>query len=580
MFCVSASFPAWALDPARTLEERYGTERLIECMLPKLYEDADASWNENYEAARLRHKVRSLNPAYQPGFSVEQVEQVAASLGAAKVLNINQSDDRPLRDLAFLQFVPQLEELWLASNEITDFSWLRFSSCLRRLYANSTPARDLRPIGELGRLEHLHIWPKCPWPDMRGLERLTSLIHFYFSGNKLALRAIPSLPNVRTVEIHNSTFQLPVRDLHDLPEMPELRVLHLDNTWRLDGIERSPKLLNLEVYGYFDDLTPLLSLSQLTHLTISGGEYESLAPLATLPELRWLKVRRQEPQDYAPLAEAPRLHAIEAEICEVTAMEVATLNAALSSWSEDFGAPSPRPLGPLRLLVGHEKKKPVLLPGVEERSCEENPHMGGSEIGWFVSEVRQRLAGLLGEAWGRKGDVYGLRGNCHVTLSRLEDIERIPRIIETLRRLLASCRYKWSFLLIVDSMARYERDFWEDDDENKDDEFDAEGERANWEDQKERERERQEFQERAYRYKLKREEGAEIRPEEFAPKLESPMEVEERAEETPSYDTGARFSLYANLFEHALVVNRDDVSMAEYLTGLKADFSELPPAEE
>lgn len=581
---MASAFASWALDPARTLEERFGIQLLVELLLPELFSKADWSWNENYEATQLRHKTRALNPAYQPDFTAAQVEQVATKLSELKTLSLNHHEDRLLGSLAFLPFLPKLEELRVGRNAIDDWSPITALSGLRNLFLGSSPAVDFRPLGELTTLESLHMWPSCPWPDLRGFDHLTRLKDFYFSGNKLALRVIPSLPAMRKCEVHhNFSFQLPIRDLYDLPEMPELRILHLDNTWRLDGIERYPQLRNLEIYGYFDNLVPLRSLSRLTHLMISGGGYPTLAPLAQLPELRRLTVRREVPQDYSVLTESPKLRQLNVEICQVNQMEVATLNAALPSWAEDFGIAPPRPLAPLRLLVKDEKAKPQPPPiAPAQRRWEENPGMSGSEISWFDNEVRNRLTVLLGQGWGRKHDVFTFTSNCHITVSRLEDIDELPAILETIRQLLAACRYPWRAAISVDSLARYEKDRWDDEEEEgEEEEFDAETERANWEYAKKMERERREFHERFYRYQLKREEGAAINPEDFAPKLPEPEREVFQPEETSPYDPASRLSLDADLFEHALFVKAEDLALAEYLTGLKADSqpAQLPEEE-
>ena len=570
---MKSAFVEWAFDHARTLEERFGAECLVEAMLPDLYKKEDWSWRANYDAQLYRHKARKLDPAYEPEFTREAAEKAQAALAERKALSFSGNDDRHLRDLSFLQFCPALEELTLYNAELANVSPLIHVPNLRKLYL-FTDVNDLSPIAALQKLETLWITLGCPWPDVRGLDGLPLLTSLHFSGNLLLLRDIQSLPAVRELKLsHRGSFTIPLRDLHDLPAMPELRRMSLDNTWRLAGFDRFPKLLNLIVYGYFDDLEPLAALKQLTHLTITGGSYESLRPLAMMPELRSLTVRREVPQEYTPLAEAPMLRELQVELCPISKLEVATLNLVLDSWALDFGVHPPRPLHPLRLLTRDGCRPPpeYKIEGLEPRDFGENEQMRKSEKHWFSDEVLGRLDALLGKGWRiTKRTALSLEhGN--LTIARLEDIERLPQIVEQMRQALCRCRHSFQILLIVDSLERFERDLDDIEDEDKEDEFDAEREREDWEDTKQRERERQEFLERAYQFKLRKAGGMEVKPGEFAPSLPAPEDAREEQEESP-YDPAARLHLYVRVWEDAAVVSEDDADLAEYLLGIKAEI--------
>ncbi len=580
---MSASFVAWACDPARNLEERYSVEQLVEVLLPDRHKDPNASWTYNFEAQQLRRKARQLNPAYQPELIRAEIEQIAPALAASKQLDFSSSEDRPVRDLGFLQFCPALVELQLFNTDIHDWSPLRCVPGLTKLLAGNTKASDLRPIADLTALQTLWLRVQCPWPDLTGFERLEGLREFHYHGNILALRAIRALPAVRDAQIgYGALLHTPLRDLHDLPEMPALRRLHLENTWRLDGIERSPRLLNLTISGCFDDLSPLAALRELTHLELFGGEYTTLAPLAALPELRRLLVRREEPQDYSVLAEMPRLHEVAVERCPTSRLEVATLNAALNPWSDDFGIDPPRPLAPLRLLLRRKTDRPehFLPAGVPKRAFGEDRALAKSESDWLEAEVPRRLTALLGKGWRSPEAIYCFGGGGgSLTITRLEDIERLPLIIEEVRRLLAACRYGWQFHLVVDTLERYERDLDEisdDDGEEEKETFDAERERQDWEDNQARRRERREFLERTYRFKLQQQGGMEIRPEEFAPALPALPPEDPAAQSGSDYGAESRLYLSGHLTETVFLVSKKYVALAEYLTDLKAEV----PAEE
>ncbi|MEK7675297.1 MAG: hypothetical protein AAB676_05620 [Verrucomicrobiota bacterium] len=573
---MNSHFAAWALHPRRSREERFGAELLIENTLDNWRRKHGLEVHCNWEEIRLRKKERSLNPAYEPQISLQDAERVEEVLGDVKSLDFRQWYDRPLRDLSVIQFCPALEKLDVWDSEIRDWSALLALPELRELHVAEKVGHDFRVIAQLAQLKVLYLRALVPWPDLTGFERLTALSEFEFCGNILALGVIPRLTGLRAAKFHQWVGSgVPLRRVSDLPEMPELRRLYLENTWRLDGIERSPWLLNLEVYGYFDDLSPLAALRHLTHVTVSGGEYKTLQPLAELPELRRAVIRREEPQDCTPLAEAPHLHEIAVELCPVQTAELATLNAMLVPWSEEFAVEPLRPLPPLCLVIrDHEAHAPD--PPAQARDWGEDLEMAASESRWFARQVNGRLTALLGRGWGKVSEYHNsYPGSEHVEITRREDIDRLREIVECLRQLLASARYKWCFWLCVDSLAPYERDLEEI--ARDTDEFDAERERADWEYRRQQDRERREYLEREYRYRLRQEQGLPTRPEDFAPPpppadgQEETVAAGSAVPEPPEYDLGTELSLHARLTETTCSINERDRGLAELLLEIKAE---------
>ena len=71
------AFIQWALDPARTVEERFTLELIVEQGLS--YWDAQHQTHTpiDWDARRERERQRSLNPAYQPKFSERDVRRHA-----------------------------------------------------------------------------------------------------------------------------------------------------------------------------------------------------------------------------------------------------------------------------------------------------------------------------------------------------------------------------------------------------------------------------------------------------------------------------------------------------------------------
>jgi hypothetical protein len=575
----SDSFLNWACDPRRSLEERYGAELLIEAVEGLWKKKHDIKQEHNYEAERLRRKDRALNPAYEPDYSREDAARAEEVLPELKQLRLWSGEDRPLRDLSFLRFCPPLETLDTPYFfEIRDWSPLRFQPALTSLYLRDRVARDLRILGSLAKLQTLHLFLGAPWPALAGLEKLENLQTLNFYGNILALRDIPKLPQMRDLEIHHGGgYNIPLRNAGDLPEMPELRRLYLENTAELDGIGRCKKLLNLKVYGYFTDLTPLAELKELTHLTVSGGDYPTVAPLATLPQLRRLTVRHEVPPDFLPLADAPRLHEIVMEVSHIVPAELPSLNATFTPWSDEFALPQPRPLAPLKLVL-RQKGQPEIADegGAAPRDWGDDQEMGKSEARWFVRETNRRLNRLLGEGWGELNE-HGLNsGSDMITITRPEDIDRLPEVVQCLREIIAAARHPWQLMFIVDSLARFERDIGEiyrDDGE----EFDAEREREEWEYEQQQKREHREFLERKYRHRVQQELGTPAPPESPAPENPSGEADADTLETTaeppaPEYDLGTRLYFFSTLTEKTIYLyHEDELGLAKMLLEIKTE---------
>jgi Leucine-rich repeat (LRR) protein len=571
-------FAAWACDPKRSLEERFGVEILIERTHGLWRNQQGLPHEYNAQADQLRQKERSLNPAYEPQYTREAAGRAQEVLSQLKSFDNGYFDDRPLRDISFIRFCPPLESLRIHRSEILDWSPLLAHTTLTKLDLGDAVARDLRVIGQLVRLQTLHLWLNAPWPELSGLENLKELRELMFCGNILALQAVANLPELRDAKIqHGGGYNVPLRRVADLPVMPELRRLHLINTADLDGIGQFSKLLNLQIYGYFTDLAPLAELKNLTHLTVSGGDYPTIAPLARIAMLKDLVIRHEEPPDFTPLAEAPCLHEISLEISHIVPPELAALNSLLAPWSDEFAAVASRPLMPLKLYVRNQDT--VIADGdpAEPRDWGDNFGMNKSEARWFTREANRRLTALLGEGWGGEDARHATHaGNLHLTICRPEDLDRIPEIVQCLREIIAAARYPWNCFFIVDSEKYYERDM-EDIYEAEGETFDPQNARERWEYDQQREREHQEFLERKYRHRLQQELGAQINPADFAPPLPESEDGDTVtagnfvASEKPEFGLGTDISLFCTLTEKAIYVIERDRGLAELLLEIKAE---------
>ena len=178
------------------------------------------------------------------------------------------------------------------------------------------------------------------------------------------------------------------------------------------------------------------------------------------------------------MADSPRLHEIAVELSPIVPPELGSLNATFNPWSEEFALPQPRPLAPVKLFGRDRETMDENKSDAPPRDWADDAEMEKSEAAWGQREITRRLEQLLGKGWRRISGIGA--GHCHVTISCGEDIDRLPEIIGCLRQFAAAARHPWNFLLIVDSLAQYERDMGEIY-RAEGEEFNAEREREEWE---------------------------------------------------------------------------------------------------
>ena len=229
-----AAFIRWALDDARTVEERYTTELVVE--------QGVSWWNSRhkiYHSLSLdqmmeRDRQRHLNPAYDPRYTEADVCKAAEAWPDIKDWHGTSSgyNKRPVRDFKVFGFFTQLETFAQLGSEVTDMSVFATLPHLRVLKIGSERCVDWRPLVECAALRELVLifhqswWHgHSHWPDVTGLERLAQLEKLSLTGNLLAFAPGVSWPNVRVATLKCEP--LAARDVHRLPQLPACEILTL-----------------------------------------------------------------------------------------------------------------------------------------------------------------------------------------------------------------------------------------------------------------------------------------------------------------------------------------------------------------
>jgi hypothetical protein len=114
-------FLRWVTDPARTNDELFTVELLIERMRPWQH------WpfhdrQPDFETKLKTMKARKPNPGYRPALPLDELEALQERADTVTHFSSNGASDRPLRDLTALRFFPALENISISSVALTDLS--------------------------------------------------------------------------------------------------------------------------------------------------------------------------------------------------------------------------------------------------------------------------------------------------------------------------------------------------------------------------------------------------------------------------------------------------------------------------
>lgn len=224
------------------------------------------------------------------------------------------------RGVEHLAQLPDLRELWIGIDDLTDFDFLeRLPPGIEILGLEGTQSRrpsiaavsrfqslrhltldghhkGLDSVGELAQLEALTLWHYSS-PDLAFLKRLASLRKLELNlGGGLDYSAIGQAPALEELHL---TWIRRLADLSFLSHMSTLQFLMLD---RMAQVRRLP------------DLSALTRLRRLTITQVKN--LESAAPISTAPALEELRYyeRSRPVADFERVLEAPSLRRVSARL--------------------------------------------------------------------------------------------------------------------------------------------------------------------------------------------------------------------------------------------------------------------------
>ena len=443
----ASNFSEYALSTKLTPDEVYTVEVLIDRVRFKF---DDSYWDDASERDDARR-----TPDYEPRFSPDHIEPASKELKSLSFVSLQRlpEDERPVRDLTALRFLPVMSGLVLINNQVEDLTPLGFCSELRRLHLEKNPIRDISPLANCMNLEELHL-EDCPITDFSALETLPNLRELSISVDQIvAVKRLKRLPHLRKIEIGVGTFD----SFDGFPELPELRVIRGAQVKKLDGLQLFPKLENLvNLSGRFDSLEPFRKLEGLTHVNILTSRVNSLRPLAGLPALRELSVSTFARElDLSPIESITSLHEVSVKCKGAEPTGLDRIRASLSSWDNEFLAAKPRNTPSLELQVVdqqtfdiYDTKKPFNF-----GEADANEGLLSSELDWLDDELEKVFAADF-----RSDDDYVIPFKWKIARSRTivlysdKALASFPKIVLGIQNVLCNAKHDWIIYLHTDDV--------------------------------------------------------------------------------------------------------------------------------
>ncbi|WP_242241509.1 NEAT domain-containing leucine-rich repeat protein [Bacillus cereus group sp. BfR-BA-01309] len=210
-----------------------------------------------------------------------------------------------ITDPSFFANLKQLNHLALRGNEFSDVTPLVKMDNLESLDLSNNKITNVAPLVEMKNVKSLYLSGN-QIEDVTALSKMEQLGYLNLANNKITnVAPLSALKNVTYLTLAGNQIE-DIKPLYSLP-LKDL-VLTRNKVKDLSGIDQMNQLNKLFIgKNQIEDVTPLAKMTQLTELDLPNNELKDITPLSSLVNLQKLDLEANYISDLSPVSKLDKL---------------------------------------------------------------------------------------------------------------------------------------------------------------------------------------------------------------------------------------------------------------------------------
>ncbi|EJR37168.1 NEAT domain-containing leucine-rich repeat protein [Bacillus mycoides] len=210
-----------------------------------------------------------------------------------------------ITDPSFFANLKQLNHLALRGNEFSDVTPLVKMENLESLDLSNNKITNVAPLIEMKNVKSLYLSGN-QIEDVTALAKMEQLDYLNLANNKITdVAPLSALKNVTYLTLAGNQIE-DIKPLYSLP-LKDL-VLTRNKVKDLSGIDQMNQLNKLFIgKNQIEDVTPLAKMTQLTELDLPNNELKDITPLSNLVNLQKLDLEANYISDLSPVSKLNKL---------------------------------------------------------------------------------------------------------------------------------------------------------------------------------------------------------------------------------------------------------------------------------
>ncbi|SCV19037.1 Internalin [Bacillus cereus] len=210
-----------------------------------------------------------------------------------------------IKDPSFFTNLKQLNHLALRGNEFSDVTPLVKMDNLESLDLSNNKITNVAPLVEMKNVKSLYLSGN-QIEDVTALAKMEQLDYLNLANNKIMnVAPLSALKNVTYLTLAGNQIE-DIKPLYSLP-LTDL-VLTRNKVKDLSGIDQMNQLSKLFIgKNQIEDVTPLAKMTQLTELDLPHNELKDITPLSNLVNLQKLDLEANYISDLTPVSNLKKL---------------------------------------------------------------------------------------------------------------------------------------------------------------------------------------------------------------------------------------------------------------------------------